>query len=214
MSERIPEEHAVLSPAELEEISKHATTRDFRPRTVLMSEGDETDNLYIIVEGRVRAYVSDSDGREAVLSVMGPGEYFGELAFDEGPRSASIITLDACKMLVVPREDFVQFVKSSPTFAFHFIDHLIGRIRTLTNNVRSLALMDAYGRVARLLLESSVTEKGVQFVPEKLTQAEIASRVGCSREMVSRIFKDLVQGHYITVEPDRIVINRKPPARW
>src|SRR4029078_5381725 len=92
---------AALSPAELEEISRHATPRDFRARTVLMTEGDETDNLYIIVEGRVRAYVSDADGREAVLSVMGPGEYFGEIAFDQGPRSASVITLDACRMLVV-----------------------------------------------------------------------------------------------------------------
>jgi CRP/FNR family cyclic AMP-dependent transcriptional regulator len=202
-----------LSAAELEEISRHATPRDFRARTVLMTEGDETDNLYIILEGRVRAYVSDADGREAVLSVMGPGEYFGEIAFDQGPRSASVITLEPCRMLVVPREDFVELVTRSPAFAMHFINHLIGRIRTLTNNVRSLALMDAYGRVARLLLESAVTEKGVQFV-EKLTQAEIASRVGCSREMVSRIFKDLVQGRYITIEADRIVVNRKPPARW
>jgi CRP/FNR family cyclic AMP-dependent transcriptional regulator len=73
--------------------------------------------------------------------------------------------------------------------------------------------MDAYGRVARLLLESSVTEGGVQYVPERLTQADIASRVGCTREMVSKIFKDLVQGHYISLQPDRIVIHRKPPAR-
>ena len=214
MSERLREGPAALSPAELEEISKHATPREFRARTVLVTEGDDTDNLYIILEGRVRAYVSDADGREAVLSVMGPGEYFGEIAFDKGPRSASVITLEPCRMLVVPREDFEDFVKSSPAFAMHFIGHLIGRIRTLTNNVRSLALMDAYGRVARLLLENAVSEKGVQFIPEKLTQAEIASRVGCSREMVSRIFKDLVQGRYITVEPERIVINRKPPAKW
>ena len=203
-----------LTPPELEAISKHATTREYRARTVLMNEGDETDNLYIILEGRVRAYVSDADGREAVLSVMGPGEYFGEIAFDEGPRSASVITLEPCRMLVVPGEDFADFVKSSPDFAVHFIHRLIGRIRTLTDNVRSLALMDAYGRVARLLIENAVTEGGVQFVPEKLTQTEIASRVGCSREMVSRIFKDLVQGQYITIEADRIVINRKPPARW
>jgi CRP/FNR family cyclic AMP-dependent transcriptional regulator len=215
MNERTRDEAApALSPAELEEISRHGVTRDFRARTVVMSEGDETDALYIIIEGRARAYVSDADGREAVLSVMGPGEYFGEIAFDEGPRSASVITLEPCKMLVIPREDFVDFVKRSPAFAVHFINRLIGRIRTLTDNVRSLALMDAYGRVARLLIESAVTEKGVQFIPEKLTQAEIASRVGCSREMVSRIFKDLVNGGYITVEPDRIVINRKPPARW
>jgi CRP/FNR family transcriptional regulator, cyclic AMP receptor protein len=210
----IHDEPAALTAAELAEISRHATTREFRPRTVLMSEGDDADNLYLILEGRVRAYVSDADGREAVLSVMGPGEYFGELAFDEGPRSASVITLETCRMLVVPREDFVDFVKRNPTFAFNFINRLIGRIRALTNNVRSLALMDAYGRVARLLLESSVTENGVQVIPEKMTQAEIASRVGCSREMVSRILKDLVQGAYITIEPERMVINRKPPAKW
>lgn len=214
MNDRTREESPALTAAELEEISRHAAPREFRARTVVMSEGDATDALYIILEGRARAYVSDAEGREAVLSVMGPGEYFGEIAFDEGPRSASVITLEPCRMLVVRRADFVDFVTRSPSFAVHFINRLIGRIRTLTNNVRSLALMDAYGRVARLLLESSVTEKGVQFVPEKLTQAEIASRVGCSREMVSRIFKDLVQGRYITVEAERIVINRKPPARW
>jgi CRP/FNR family transcriptional regulator, cyclic AMP receptor protein len=203
-----------LSLAELEEISRHAVARDFRERTVLMTEGDQSDSLYIILEGRVRAYVSDGDGREAVLSVMGPGEYFGEVAFDEGPRSASVITLEPCRLLVVPRSEFAGFIERSPVFATHFIYRLIGRIRTLTNNVRSLALMDAYGRVARLLLESSVVQDGVQAVQEKLTQAEIASRVGCSREMVSRIFKDLVQGGYISVEPTRIVIHRKPPARW
>jgi len=203
-----------LSASELEEISRHAVAREFRARTVLLTEGDRTDALYIILEGRVRAFVSDADGREVVLSVMGPGEYFGEIAMDEGPRSASVVTLEPCRLLVVPGSDVADFVKGNPAFAMHFIRSLIGRIRRLTNNVRSLALMDAYGRVARLLLDSSVTEKGVQFVPERLTQADIASRVGCSREMVSRIFKDLVRGHYITLQPDRIVINRKPPARW
>src|SRR5688572_12470606 len=214
MNDKTPaRSHATLTAAELDEISRHGVVREFRDRTMLLSEGDESDSLYIILQGRVRAFVSDPQGREAVLSVLGPGEYFGEIALDEGPRSASIMTLEPCRMLVVPRAEFAQFVKGSPTFAMHFINHLIGRIRALTDNVRSLALMDAYGRVARLLLESSVTEDGRQYVP-KLTQVEIASRVGCSREMVSRIFKDLVQGGYIAMAPDRIVIHRKPPARW
>ena len=203
-----------LGSSMLHELSKHGVARTFRERTVLVTEGENTDALYIILEGRVRAYVSDAGGREAVLSIMGPGEYFGEVAFDEGPRSASVITLEPCRLLVVPRTEFAQFIEGHPAFAHHFINKLIGRIRVLTENVRSLALMDAYGRVARLLLESSVTKDGVQHIPEKLTQTEIASRVGCSREMVSRIFKDLVQGGYIAVEPDRIVINRKPPAHW
>jgi len=209
-----PDASLILGPEELAEISRHAVPRSFKARTVLVTEGEDTDSLYIIVEGRARAFVSDAAGREVVLSVMGPGEYFGDIAFDEGPRSASVTTIEPCRMLVVPREEFAEFVKRNPAFAMSFIRKLIHQVRVLTENVRSLALMDAYGRVARLLLDSSVTKDGVQFIPERLTQTEIASRVGCSREMVSRIFKDLVQGHYISVEPERIVIHRKPPARW
>ena len=207
-------ERVTLSATELAEISKRGIAREFRARSVLVTEGETTDALYIIIEGRVRAYVSDANGREAMLSVMGPGEYFGELAYDRGPRSASVITLEPCRLLMVPHADFASFVESNPAFARHFVNKLIGHIRSLTQNVRSLALMDAYGRVARLLLESSVKKDGEQFIPERLTQADIASRVGCSREMVSRIFKDLVLGRYISVEPDRIVINRTPPAHW
>ena len=203
-----------LSPAELKEISASGVVREFRPRTVLVSEGESSDALYIVLEGRVRAAVGDGSGREAILSEMGPGEYFGELALDTGPRSATVTTLERCRILIVPQADFARFLAVNPTFANHFIRHLINRIRSLTRNVRSLALMDAYGRVARLLLDGAITKGGVQYFPERPTQAEIAGRAGCSREMVSRIFRDLVQGRYITLEPERIVINRKPPAKW
>lgn len=205
---------AALGAEELREISKHAVTRRYAAKTIIVAEGDRTDSLFIVLEGRAKAYVSDGSGREVQLSVIGPGEYFGEIALDEGPRSASVMTLEPCVVSVIPRADLDDFIRANPRFASHFINRLIGRIRNLTKNVGSLALMDAYGRVARLLLEDSVTKDGVQFVPERLTQTEIASRVGCSREMVSRIFKDLVQGGYIAVQLDRIVIHRKPPARW
>ncbi|HET6264617.1 MAG TPA: Crp/Fnr family transcriptional regulator [Usitatibacter sp.] len=204
----------ILSEEELAEISRHGIVREYRERTLLMTEGEHADTLYIILQGRVRAYVSNANGREAVLSVMGPGEYFGELAYDHAPRSASVISLEPCRLVVVPHTEFAAFVEQNPGFANHFIRKLIHRIRSLTESVRSLSLMDAYGRVARLLLESSITKDGAQYVPERLTQVDIASRVGCSREMVSRIFKDLVQGNYISVLPDRIMINRKPPTHW
>lgn len=203
-----------LNASELEEISRHGVVRQFRARTMVLTEGEQTDSLYIILEGRLRAFISDSHGREMVLAIMGPGEYFGDLAYDHGPRSASVITVEPCRLLIVQRERFADFVARNPAFANHFINKLIHQIRLLTENVRSLALMDAYGRVARLLLESAVKKDGRHYVPQRLTQAEIASRVGCSREMVSRIFKDLVQGRYICLEADRIVINRAPPARW
>jgi CRP/FNR family transcriptional regulator, cyclic AMP receptor protein len=204
----------VLAPEELREIAKRAVTRHYPAKAVIMTEGDRSDSLFIVLEGRARAFVSDASGHEATLSVMGPGEYFGEVSLDEGPRSASVMTLEPCVLSVVSRGEFESFIETHPAFAAHFIRKLLKRIRMLTESVRSLALMDAYGRVARLLLENAVTEGGVQFVRGRLTQAEIASRVGCSREMVSRIFKDLVQGGYVTVEPERILINRKPPARW
>src|SRR5687767_15404791 len=100
----------------LAQLGKHGVARMFRERTVLVTEGEKTDALYIILEGRVRAYVSDAGGREAVLSIMGPGEYFGEVAFDEGPRSASVITLEPCRLLVVPRTEFAHFIETHPAF--------------------------------------------------------------------------------------------------
>lgn len=203
-----------LSDEELAAISRHGVPREFGARTVLMTEGDKSDALYILLEGRVRAYVSDENGREAVLSEMGPGEYFGEIAFDERPRSASVITLEKCRLLVVPRAELEAFISENPRFAVHFIRRLIHRVRMLTENVRSLSLLDAYGRVTRFLMDRSVVRDGVRYVPERPTQVDIASRVGCSREMVSRIFKDLVAGGYLAMEADRIVIHREPPARW
>ncbi|HEY2628327.1 MAG TPA: cyclic nucleotide-binding domain-containing protein, partial [Usitatibacter sp.] len=114
-------EKAAPDAAELDEISRHGVVREVRPRTVILSEGDRSDGIYIILEGRVRVYVSDGHGREALLAIMGPGEYFGEIALDEGPRSASVVTLEACRLLVVPTADLADFVKRNPAFAMHFI---------------------------------------------------------------------------------------------
>lgn len=204
---------SVLTAEDLAAISLHAMARVYAPRTIVVAEGDRAGALFVIVEGRCKAFVSDEDGREAVLSVMGPGEYFGEVTLDEGPRSASVMTLEPSKLLVVPQQDFRALLAANPDFAMHFIGKLIRRIRELTKAVGNLSLLDVYGRVARLLLESAREEGGRQVV-ERLRQTDIAGRVGCSREMVSRIFKDLVKGGYIAIEEERIVILRKPPAKW
>ncbi len=202
-----------IDPAELAGIAERGVVREFPARALVVTEGDRTDALYIILEGRMRAFLSDASGREVVLATLEPGEFFGEVAFDAGPRSASVITLEKCRVVVVPRHELEAFIVAHPTFAIHFIHKLLARIRSLTQNVRSLALMDAFGRVARLLLESSVARDGKRIVPERPTQQDIAARVGCSREMVSRILKDLVTDGYITLERDHIVIHREPPSR-
>ena len=200
---------ATLSAEELREIAKRAVQRRYPAKALIVQEGDRSDSLYIVVEGRLKAYMSDGE-REILLSTLGPGEFFGEIALDEGPRSASVMSLEPCVLSVVPLADLDAFIRANPAFATRFINRLLARVRALTRSVTSLALMDAYGRVARLLLESSVKEGGLQFVPARWTHAEIASRVGCTREMVSRVFKDLVQRRCISLEDDRIVIHRDP----
>ena len=204
----------VLTAGELQAISAHAQTRAFPRNAVVLNEGDRTDSLYIILEGRVKAFVADPDGKEVVLTTQGPGEYFGEIALDEGPRSASIMTLEPCRFLVVPQSDFKDFLLKNPAVAVRVIEKLIHRVRSLTENVKSLALMDVYGRVARLLLELAKERDGKLEISERLTQKDIASRIGASREMVSRILKDLSTGGYLTQSRSGIVLHRKPPEHW
>lgn len=203
-----------LSDAQLLTLGAHGITRSFPKQTIILSEGDETDALYIVIEGRLKVFVSAPSGHEVVLSTIGPGEYFGEMVLDGGPRSASVMTLEPSRLLTVPKAQFRGFVTSNPAFALSLIEKLIGRVRVLTAHVKSLALMDVYGRVAGLLLELAVEKDGKQVIGERLTQQEIANRVGASREMVGRILKDLAAGGYISVSRDGIVLHRKPPLHW
>ena len=209
-----PSPDDVLSEVELKAVAQRAVTRTFPKNTVVVSEGDRTDSLYIVVSGRVKIYVSDDKGKEIVLNHAGPGEYFGEMVLDEGPRSASVMTLEPTRFLVVPKEDFSDFVAESPEFSLHLIRKLIRRVRALTNDVRSLALMDVYGRVARMLLDLAIERDGVLVIEGRPTQQDMASRVGASREMISRILGDLADGGYIAVERGRITIARALPRAW
>ena len=203
-----------LSEADLKSIGSHGVVRAYPKNAIIVSEGDATDSLYVILEGRVKAFVSDSDGRQVVLSTQGAGEYFGELVLDQGPRSASIMTLTPCRFLVVQKEDFRKFLLGNPGFALALIEKLIAKIRSLTASVKSLALMDVYGRVARLLLELANERDGRLVIDEPLTHKEIASRVGASREMISRIFSDLTTGGYVAKDEGKLVLVKKPPPRW
>ena len=209
-----PSPDEILDVIDLRDFARHAVSRTFPKNTVVVTEGDETDSLYIIVSGRVKIFVADDKGKEIVLNESGPGEYFGEMVLDEGPRSASVMTLEQTQFLVVPKQDFKEFVTKSPEFAFHLVCKLIKRVRALTNDVKSLALFDVYGRVARVLLDLAVERDGVLVIDDKPTHQDIAARVGASREMVSRIFGDLTLGGYIKVDKDRITIAKALPRAW
>ena len=204
----------ILPPHLLEAIAKNAGVRVFAKNAIIVSEGDDTDSLYVMLSGRARVYVSNAQGREVQLNTIGQGEYFGEVTLDGGPRSASVMALDECRCAVLKRGELLGMVERQPEFALHMVRKLASRVRDLTENVRSLALMDVYGRVARLLLELAEEKDGRLVVGEPLTHRDIASRVGASREMISRIFSDLTAGGYVGKENGRLVIMRKPPPRW
>jgi len=207
------EQAYTLERSELEELTRGAAVRKLPRQALVVSEGDRTDSLYVILSGKVKVFLAE-EGRQLTLRHLGPGDYFGEMVLDEGPRSASVITMEPSEFAVVSREQFQKFIAAHPEFTLRLIKKLIHLTRALTNNVRSLALLDVYGRVARLLLELAEDQDGKRVIPEKLTQREIANRVGASREMIGLILRDLTVGGYITVEGKQITINREPPKHW
>ena len=203
-----------LPPALLDALAAHGNTRPFRANTILISEGDAGDALYIVLSGRLRAYASSEDGHDVVLSKHGPGEYVGELSLDGLARSASVRTLEASSCCVVQGRELRGFLAEHPDFALHLSQKLTHMVRRLTEQVKSLALQDVYGRMVRVLMELSDPVGNERVVREKLTQQDIADRVGSSREMVNRVLKDLTTGGYVAVRDGRYVICRKlPPAR-
>jgi CRP/FNR family cyclic AMP-dependent transcriptional regulator len=198
----------------LAEIAARGGVRRYPAHAVLVNEGDAGDALYIILSGRVKAYGADADGREVVYSTQGPGEYFGEMTLDGGLRSASVMTLEATACAVVGGAQVRDFLAHHPDFARHLVTKLIRLARRSTDKVKSLALSDVYGRLAALLRELAREEGEHWVVAEKLTQQDIAARIGASREMVSRIFKQLVTGGYVSLAGRRIVLLKTLPARW
>jgi CRP/FNR family cyclic AMP-dependent transcriptional regulator len=204
-----------LSGEELETVAKHAVTKTFPRNTIVVNEGDISNSLYVIISGKVKVYLSDEEGKEIVINTHGPGEYFGELAlFDNQTRSASVITAEKTCLSIISKGAFENSVDRHPQIALKVIRGLVRRLRGATENVKSLALMDVYGRVARLLLQLAEERDGVLSIEEKLTQQDIADRVGSSREMISRILKDLKIGGYIDVQDKQITISETLPERW
>jgi CRP/FNR family transcriptional regulator, cyclic AMP receptor protein len=203
-----------LSP-ETRALAQRGELRRYRKGTLLIEEGDFGDSLYLIVSGRVKAFSLGSNDREITFGIYGPGEYVGEMSLDGGPRSASVITLEATTCAVITRHTLRAHIATHPDFALDLIARVIRRARLATNNARSMALLDVYGRVTRLLEELAVPQPdGTRLIEERLTHAAIASRVGCSREMVSRLMKDLETGGHVMSAGHRLVLRSRLPSRW
>lgn len=204
-----------LAEKDLELISSHSVIKQYPKSCILINEGDRSDALYVILGGKVKVFLSDEDGKEIILNIQEAGEYFGELALlDEEPRSASVMTLEPSRLMVISKTDFQRCLMANPELALKLIQALAQRVRSLTETVRNLALLDVYGRVARTLENLAVEKNGKQVIEQRLTHQDIANMVGASREMVSRIMKDLTTGGYVQVVNRQITIKGKLPPGW
>jgi CRP/FNR family transcriptional regulator, cyclic AMP receptor protein len=183
-------------------------TRKSVPRsTTVMAGGDAGDSLYIILSGRLKVMMSDSDGKEVILSILGPGEFFGEMGLiDDAPRSASVVAMEACELLSITKRDFKKCLAENFDMAMAVMRGLVRRLREADRKIGSLALLDVYGRVARLLLDMSESVNGEKMVTKRLPKQDIAKMIGASREMVSRVMKDLQMGGYIEMRGSNIVL--------
>jgi CRP/FNR family transcriptional regulator, cyclic AMP receptor protein len=199
----------------LRELAAQGDVRAYRKGSILIQEADVGDTLYIVLQGQVKAYSVDLSDKEITFGVFGPGEYFGEMALDGGPRSASVITLQASVCAVVTRTRLLAFIGKNPEFALELLAKVIRRLRQTTTSARNLAFIDVYGRLTGCLVGMATPQTdGTQRIEERITHQEIASRAGCSREMVSRILKDLENGGYLKIEDRKIVLVKRLPLRW
>jgi CRP/FNR family cyclic AMP-dependent transcriptional regulator len=205
-----------LSNEELETLSSSSSSRSFPKNTVVIHENDPADSLFIIESGKVKVYCSDKNGKEFIMNTQAEGDYFGELALlDDSTRSASVRTVEKSSFCIIFKDNFNRVLDDHPNIARKMIRNLAARVRKLTADVKSLALQDVYGRVANVLMDLAEERgDGSLYIPEKLTQQDIADRVGASREMVARILKDLTIGDYIRFEGRHIIINSRLPAKY
>lgn len=200
----------------IEALAAQGVQRRYRRGTLLIQEGETGDTLYIVLQGRLRAYLADNSGKELTLGLYGPLEYVGEMSLDGGPRSANVEALEASLCSVLTRDILLAYIAAHPEFALELMGRLIRRARLATESARSVALIDVYGRLVRLLnqLACEPDPQGLRALRERITHQAMAQHLACSREMVSRLMRDLETGGYVEVRERWIWLLKPLPARW
>lgn len=199
----------VLSDAELDQLSSVVVKRAFPKNRSIVTEGEATQWLYILLSGHAKVQVCDEEGREVILAILEPGEFFGEMGLiDEAPRSASVITIEPCEFLAIAKEDFKRCMRENFEMSLLIMRGLVRRLREADKKIETLALLDVYGRVARALLEMSDDVDGKRVIKKMLPRQEVAKMIGASREMVSRVMKEFEVSGMVIENPDGSVTLR------
>jgi CRP/FNR family cyclic AMP-dependent transcriptional regulator len=207
---------APQSTHHIQALARLGVQRRYRRGALLIQEGETGDTLYIVQQGRLRAFLADGNGKELTLGTYGPLEYVGEMSLDGGPRSANVEASENCTCSVVSRDVPLGYIASQPEFALELMARLIRRARLATESARNVALIDVYGRLVKLLNQMALepNAQGERMLGERLTHQAMAQHLACSREMVSRLLRDLETGGYIEVRERWIWLLKPLPARW
>jgi CRP/FNR family cyclic AMP-dependent transcriptional regulator len=196
-----------LDDAELEKLSKVSGRKRAERGAFVVRAGENTDSLYILLAGRAKVTNTDEEGREIILAWLGPGEFFGEMGLIDGsPRSANVVAAEPCELLFLSKEAFQRCLQDNFQVTQKLMKTLVLRLREADRKIESLALLDVYGRVARLLLDMSEVVEGRRVVKKKISKQDMAKMIGASREMVSKVMRDLELSGYIRYEDDVLVI--------
>ena len=198
---------STFSDQQITALSACVQHRSYTRGASILRVGEETEALYIILSGRVKVLIPDEQGREVILTMLGPQDFVGEMGLlDDLPSSATVETVEPCEMLRIPRTAFLSFVESNSELAMLVLRNLVKRLRDADRKIESLALIDVYGRVARLIIDMAEPVDGVWVVQRAPGKQEIARMIGASREMVSRVIKDLLEKNLIRSDKRKIIV--------
>ena len=195
---------SMLTTSQAASVADAVVKRRFKRGEPIVEQGKKSNALSIILTGRARVITTDSRGREVILATMRPGDYVGEMSLiDDEPHSATVSAEIQTDTLVLSRAEFARCMPENDSMSYAVLRGLVKRLRHADRKIESLALMDVYGRVARALLESATVDgAGSAVIRDKVSRQDLAKMVGASREMVSRVMKDLEDRGFIETRED------------
>lgn len=199
-----------LRKNELDTLFSNGRHEFHEKNVVIIDEGDHSNSAYLINSGKVKVFLSDEQGKEIVLSELEAGEYFGEMALiDKDERSAGVMTMEYTELTVISQKSFRKCLQSNPDISERIMLGLVTNLREANKKIAGLVFMDAYGRVANMLFALAKDQDGLLVIDEKPTHQHIANVVGASREMITRILKNMVADGHISIEGKQMLIKQK-----
>lgn len=204
---------SMLTNDQARAVADGVVKRRYRRGELVVEQGKKSNALFILLNGRARVLTADSRGREVILAVLEAGDYVGEMSLiDNQPHSATVRCEVQCDMLILGRAEFARCLPENSSLSYAIMRGLVTRLRSADRQIESLALLDVYGRVARTLIDMSETVDGEQIVRGKVSRQDMAKIVGASREMVSRVMKDLEERGVIeTLESGGVLLKNRLP---